>query len=178
MFHTPHALVQILADDSAVTRRWSITVTDERFAFRVRDLTFARTDVRLSQSRFWNLTEEEGGQLLGIAAGGSTYAEAYEFGDVAANQVYLFAYNDAGIGDFYRQALQESGLSSVTAGVFAPDWAGGQAELVERLRSFRTSTTVNTLTVIGAAGERSLATLLPYGVARDHVRVFRPLKTE
>jgi hypothetical protein len=174
VFHTPHALVQILADESAVTRRWSITVTDERFPFRVRDLTFGRTDLRLGRSRFWNLTEEEGGQLRGIAARGSTYTEAYEFGDLAANQVYLFAYNDCGIGDFDRQALQDSDLMNLAVGVFAHDSVAGQVQLIERLRSFRTSTTVNTLTVIGAIGEHSLATMLPYGVDLQHVRVFRP----
>jgi hypothetical protein len=173
VFYTPHALVQILADDTAVTQRWSITVTDDRFPLRVRDLTFGQTDLRLTRSRFWNLTEEEGGQRLGTGACESCYVEAYGYGEAAANQRYLFAFNDAGVGDFDGEGLKESGLVRFQEGVFA-EHTDPHARAIVRLSTFRSSTSVNTLTVVGASAEPALTTLLPYGVELDHVRVFRP----
>jgi hypothetical protein len=177
VFYTPHALVQILADDTAVTLRFSMTVTDERFSFRVADLTFGQTDIRLGRSRFWNLTEEEGGRLLGIGARGSAYLEAYGFGDDAASQRYLFAFNDAGVGDFDRVALEESGMSCLREGVFADGQTEAHPNAIVRLSTFRSSTSVNTLTVVAAAADPALTTLLPYGVDLEHIRVFRPIAT-
>ena len=158
VFYTPHALVQLLADAVSGTARLSITVTDEHFAFRVRDLTFGQADIRLGKSRFWNLLQEQTGQLIRSGAGRVNYVEEHDFGSLGADQSYLFAFNDAGVGDFDHGALQEpERLSS----------AGG-------LQSFRSATTINTLTVVGVSAEPGLTALLPHGVDLDYVRVFRP----
>jgi len=40
IYRTKHAWIKILADENDTTARFSITVTDPRFRFPVRDLTF------------------------------------------------------------------------------------------------------------------------------------------
>jgi hypothetical protein len=174
VFATPHALVQVLADDAIGILRWSITVIDERFVYRVRDLTFAQTDVRLGKSKFWNLTHDETGHVAVIDGGRLNYVEAHDFGAAGAHQTYLFTFNDAGVGEFDYVALREAGLLRLTDGVFATDSGELEPDAAAALRSFRSATTINTLTVLGASAPPELLTLLPYGVDLDYVRVFRP----
>ncbi len=174
VFYTPQALVQILADEVVGTRRWSITVIDDRFAFRVRALTFGLTDVRLGKSRFWNLTHDETGHVIALGDGRRNYVEAHDFGNAGAMQVYLFGFNQAGVGDFDDAALRDVGLVSLIDGAFAAQESQLEPRAVAGLRSFRSATTINTLTVTEAFAEPALTTLLPFGVDFDHVRVFRP----
>ena len=174
VFATPHALVQVLADEEIGVQRWSVTVIDERFTLRVRDLTFAQTDVRLGKSKFWNLTHDETGHVATIDAGRLNYVEAHQFGDAGAHQTYLFAFNDAGVGEFDYVALREAGVLRLTDGIFGSGSADMEPEAAAALRSFRSATTINTLTVLGASAPPELLTLLPHGVDLDYVRVFRP----
>jgi hypothetical protein len=174
VFYTPQALVQVLADEAIGVRRWSITVIDDRFTFRVRDLTFGQTDVRLGKSKFWNLTHDETGHVLTIDAGRLNYVEAHDFASSGAGQSYLFAFNDAGVGDFDYAGLREAGLSAFADGVFADEPVEAEPGVSAGLRSFRSATTINTLTVVAAPVEAALLRLLPYGVDLEHVHVFRP----
>jgi hypothetical protein len=174
VFATPPALVQVFADEEAGVRRWSITVIDERFAFRVRDLTFGQTDVRLGKSKFWNLTHNETGHVAAIDGGRLNYVEGHHFGEAGAHQTYLFAFNDAGVGDFDYVALREARLLRLTDGIFAAESTELEPDAAAALRSFRSATTINTLTVVGTPAEPELITLLPHGVDLDYVRVFRP----
>ncbi len=174
VFYTPHALVQLLSDEAIGTRRLSITVTDERFALRVRDLTFDQTDVRLGKSKFWNLTHDETGHVVDVGAGRLNYVEGHYFGEPGADQSYLFAFNDVGVGEFDDAALRGVGLTSLRDGIFADEPAPVDVQGADRLRSFRSATTINTLTVVEAAAAPALIRLLPHGIDRDYVRVFRP----
>jgi hypothetical protein len=174
VFATPHALVQVLADDAVGILRWSITVIDERFVYRARDLTFAQTDVRLGKSKFWNLTHDETGHVAVIDGGRLNYVEAHDFGAAGAHQTYLFAFNDAGVGEFDYVTLREAGLLRLMDGVFAEDSRELEPDAATALRSFRSATTINTLTVLGASAPPELLTLLPHGVDLDYVRLFRP----
>jgi hypothetical protein len=177
VFYTPHALVQLLADDVVGTRRLSITVTDRRFALDVRDLTFDQADVHLGESKFWNLQEARSGRLLWIGAHRFSYVEAHHFGASGADQLYLFSFNDAGVGDFDHAALQEIGLTNLQEGVFGDEATKPEAHSAVNLHSFRSATTVNTLTVVGALAEPGLTQLMAHGADLDYVRVFRPSTT-
>ena len=57
VFREKHAWVQVLADDNDAVARFSVTVTDPRFGFSVRDLSWGHLTVRLGHSRFSDVRE-------------------------------------------------------------------------------------------------------------------------
>jgi hypothetical protein len=80
VFREKHAWIQVLADDNDAVARFSITVTDPRFRFPARDLTWGHLAVRLGRSRFSDVREglSVSGRSLRIGAHNHEYAEAYD----------------------------------------------------------------------------------------------------
>jgi hypothetical protein len=110
IFYTPHALVQLMVDDTKGVARLSITVTDPRFRFTISDLSFGLMDVVLGKSRFWNVADRVDGRAIGLRARRFRYIEAFYFGNPGAYQQYLLSYNDAGTGPFDAAAVHQAGL--------------------------------------------------------------------
>jgi hypothetical protein len=177
VFYTPHAFVQVLIDADDVVVRFSITVTDDRFRFRTRDLTFDLVQLRLGKSRFASLDRlPSDGYQVSLGARRFSYVEAHSFGNPGAYQQYLLAYNDSGIGTHAIGLVHQLGLIGQRSGVFADDGsatAGGSAH-VAQLDEFRQKTVVNTLTVVAGLARPDLCKIMSAGVDMDHVRVFRP----
>jgi hypothetical protein len=180
IYRTKHAWIQIIADEHDTVGRFSITVTDPRFRFEVRDLTFYHLHARLGHSRFSDLRPwaEPDGRSLNIAARRREYAESYWFGNPGNYQRYVLSHNDAGTGKFYFNIQMLSGPGwcqegflefdnppPVTPPPFDPD--------APYARQFRAGTIINTLTVLGPLMPAS-ALAAPRGPDADHVRVLVP----
>jgi hypothetical protein len=93
VYREKHAWVQVLADDNDTVARFSVTVTDPRFRFSVRDLTWGHLAVRLGYSRFSDVREglSTSGRSLLIGAHNHEYAEACWFGNRATISTTLSA---------------------------------------------------------------------------------------
>jgi hypothetical protein len=182
IYRTRHAWVQVLADENDTVARFSITVTDPRFRFQVRDLTFYQLHARLGHSRFSDVRTwaEPDGRSLNIAARRREYSESYWFGNPGNYQHYVLSYNEAGTGKFSAHAQTPGGWCQDGVlwfhdppPVAPPPFDPG----APYARQFRAGTTVNTLTVLGplmpAAG---LAP--PRGPDADYVRVLVPSARE
>ena len=179
IYRTRHAWVQILADRDGAVVRLSITVTDPRFRFGIRDLTNTQLDVKLGHSRFADIRTSYGepeGHSLRVGAHNYEYSEAYYFGNPGNYQHYVLSFNDIGAGNFDASAgggpqwcqdgvlLSKGSPNSDDPGIpiFDP-----KASYAER---FRSRTTINTLTILGPWRKPSnLAE--PRGPDSHHVRV-------
>lgn len=182
IYRTKHAWIQVLADENDAVARFSITVTDPRFHFQVRDLTFYHLNARLGHSRFsdvgvgiWNAPD---GRSLNIAARRREYSESYWFGNPGNYQRYVLSHNDAGTGKFFFNIRLLGGPSWCQEGRLmfndnrpvAPPPFHPEAPYA---KAFRAGTTINTLTVLSP-------TMPPTGLApprgpdADHVRVLVP----
>jgi hypothetical protein len=122
VFREKHAWIQVLADDNDAVARFSITVTDPRFRFSVRDLTWGHLAVRLGHSRFSDGREDlpVSGRSLRIGAHNHEYAEAYWFGNPGNYQHYVISSNEIGTGEFWFPFLGE-GPSGHRSGILAFD---------------------------------------------------------
>ncbi len=102
VYREKHAWIQVLADENDAVVRFSITVTDPRFKFSVRDLTWGYLAVRLGHSRFADVQAglSPGGRSLRIGAHSHEYAEAYWFGNPGNYQHYVISSNEIGTGEF------------------------------------------------------------------------------
>ena len=183
VFREKHAWVQVLADDNDAVARFSVTVTDPRFRFSVRDLTWGHLAVRLGHSRFSDVREGQpvSGRSLRIGAHNHEYAEAYWFGNPGNYQHYVISSNEIGTGEFWFPVLQE-GPPAHRSGTLAPDDPQPAGQAVPGpdepdWSRFRAGTTINTLTVLGPA--RQPADLAaPRGPDSTHVRVLVPGRRE
>ena len=72
VFRERHAWIQVLADENDAVARFSITVTDPRFRFSVRDLTWGRLPVRLGHSRFSDVHPDLSPQGRSLRIGATT----------------------------------------------------------------------------------------------------------
>jgi hypothetical protein len=189
VYYTRHAWVQILVDTDDAVVRFSITVTDRRLRFQIRDLTNHQLTARLGHSRFADAGTqlEPQGQSLRIGAHNHEYAEAYWFGNPGNYQWYVLSHNDAvGVGTF-TWSVDGHGLSSFQTGVLESRDATLRhpAPTPDDLAAFRAKTTINTFTVLGPSrtptdgsplGVSSLAE--PRGPDSNQVRVMAPTPRE
>jgi hypothetical protein len=183
VYREKHAWIQVLADENDAVTRFSITVTDPKFKFSTRDLTWGALVVRLGHSRFSDvragLVPE--GRSLRIGAHNHEYAEAYWFGNPGNYQHYVISANEIGTGEFGYSILHE-GLSQHLSGTLAPDPPLPVSQLpfdpdAPYASRFRSQTTINTLTVLGPL--RQPAELAePRGPDSNHVRVLVPARRE
>jgi hypothetical protein len=180
IYRTKHAWVQILADENDTVVRFSITVTDPRFRFQVRDLTFYQLTARLGHSSFSDVRTriQPDGRILNIAARRREYCESYWFGNPGNYQRYVLSYNDAGTGKFFFYLLTLGGPSWCQDGFFmSSDPPAGPSPPFDPQsnygRQFRAGTAVNTLTVLSARMPPT-GMAAPRGPDADYVRVLVP----
>jgi hypothetical protein len=174
IFRTRHAWLQVLVRNAgAAVEAFSITVTDPRFKYRTRHLTFEQIDLRLGTSRFAVVRGPVDGWSSRRGARRFGYAESHWFGNPGCYQAFILSYNDAGTGHF--EPPEEPGPTVEHSGgrlrgereyqpeafIEIPDW----------LRPARAMTTVNTITVLGSRTPCYLAAIT--GVNGDQVRVLR-----
>ena len=183
VYREKHAWVQVLADDNDAVARFSVTVTDPRFRFPVRNLTWGHLTVRLGHSRFSDVREglSVSGRSLRIGAHNHEYAEAYWFGNPGNYQYYVISSNEIGTGEFWFSILGE-GLPGHRSGTLAIDdpRPDGQSPLgpdEPNWSRFRAGTTINTLTVLGP-GRQPADLAEPRGPDSTHVRVLVPGRRE
>lgn len=196
VYRERHAWLQTLINDQDAVLRFSITVTDRRFKFQIRDLAFGHMSAKLGRSHFADIrtSADPAGRALRIGAHNHEYAEAYWFGNPGNYQYFVLSKNDAGIGDFGYQAIMQPGLTpsnglAVRQGI---PWAQeGVLELggyhpegippfdpdAPYAGRFRAGTTVNTLTILGPAQPTGLLTE-PRGPDSLFVRVLVPSTRE
>jgi hypothetical protein len=183
LFREKHAWVQVLVDQNDAVVRFSITVTDPRFRFQIRELTHGQLTARLGHSRFchlppgWPATE---GRSLRIGAHNHEYAEAYWAGYPGLYQRFVVSSNEVGAGQFDFSIMQD-GPSFCREGTldfgeqvpfnqpFDPD-----ADYAVR---FRAETTINTLTILGS-GRESADLAEPRGPGSDHAWAIVPGRRE
>lgn len=134
VYRQKHAWVQVLIDENDVVIRFSITVTDPRFKFTVKNLTWGHLAVRLGHSRFADVGEglPASGRSLRIGAHNHEYAEAYWFGNPGNYQHYVISSNEIGTGEFGFSILREgpSWLHSGTLALDDPLPAGRRSTLM------------------------------------------------
>jgi hypothetical protein len=170
VYRERHAWLQTLVDDQDAVIRFSITVTDPRFRFQIRDLTFGHISAKLGRSHFADLPASDihWGRALRIGAHNHEYAEADYFGNPANYEYFVLSKNDAGIGDFGYQAVMQPGITPSNGGAvqMGIPWAqDGVLELdsthpeglaqfdpeAPYASRFRAGTTINTITILGPA---------------------------
>src|SRR5713226_7024485 len=102
VYREKHAWLQTVVDQNDAVLRFSITVTDPRFKFQIRDLTFGHLSARLGSSRFAGLECQWAtqGRRLRIGAHNREYAEAYYCGNPGNYQTFVVSNNDAAPGEF------------------------------------------------------------------------------
>ena len=189
VYYTRHAWVQVLVDTDDAVVRFSITVTDRRFRFQIRDLTNHQLTATLGHTTFADAGTqlEPQGQSLRIGAHNREYAEAYWFGNPGNYQWYVLSHNDAvGVGTF-TWSVSGHGMPSFQIGVLESQdgTLRHPAPTPDDLAAFRAKTTINTFTVLGPwhaptdgspLGESSLAE--PRGPDSNQVRVMVPTPRE
>jgi hypothetical protein len=183
VYREKHAWVQVLVDDDDAVARFSITVTDPKFKFPVRDLTCGRLAIRLGHSRFADVQPglPLDGRSLWIGAHNHEYAEAYWFGNPGNYQHYAISSNEIGTGEF-GFSVEQQGPSRHRAGTLASDspLPADKSEFdpdASYARRFRAETTINTLTVLGP-NRRPADLAEPRGPGSSHVRVLVPGRRE
>ena len=189
MYYTRHAWVQVLADTDDAVVRFSVTVTDGRLRFQIRDLTNDQLTARLGHTRFADAHTqlEPQGQSLRIGAHNHEYAEAYWFGNPGNYQWYVLSHNDAvGVGTFLWSVSGHEMPSFQTGVLESRDGKLRRpAPTPDDVTTFRANTTINTFTVLGPwraqadgspLGKSSLAE--PRGPDSNQVRVMLPTPRE
>ncbi len=183
VYREKHAWLQTVVDQNDAVLRFSITVTDPRFKFQIRDLTFGHLSARLGSSRFAGLECQWAtqGRSLRIGAHNREYAEAYYCGNPGNYQTFVVSNNDAAPGEF-GYPIERKGHGWVQGGILQfdePPPAGnpGWDEAASYATRFRAGTTINTLTVLGPS---QLGSLLaePRGPDVNQVRVLVPTPRE
>jgi hypothetical protein len=150
VYHARHAWVQVLLESHDAVIRFSVTVTDPRFSFQVRDLTAYQLTAKLGRTTFSDVAAQDRplGRSLRIEEHNFEYAEAYYFEDRGYYQWFVLSHNDAGTGQWaVAGELSGSFQDGVLAlGDHAPS---GPPLSPEAWEWFRAGTVVNTLTVLG-----------------------------
>ena len=152
----PHAwFCGLVSDDSLLS--FAVTVTDPRFGYDCRHLTFGLLPVTLGRDTL-AAGPESGKTTVSVGARRFYVTDQHYFGNPSAYQHYLLAYNDQGVGSVVADTASTDGTS-------APDLA----ELVR----VRTGTTANMLVVGGAHDDRAWRLWGFPGVDGDFVRTLR-----
>jgi hypothetical protein len=149
VYHAKHAWVQVLLESHDAVIRFSVTVTDPRFSFQVRDLTANQLAAKLGRTTFSDVGAQDGplGRSLRIEEHNFEYAEAYYFEDQGYYQWFVLSYNDAGAG--HRAGAGELGVSFQDGVLALGDEASSGPPPSAAWERFRAGTVVNTLTVLG-----------------------------
>jgi hypothetical protein len=160
VYRERHAWLQVMADENDAVYRFSITVTDPRFRFSAKLLTWGQLDVKLGHSRFADVDSRipPAGQSLRIGAHNHEYAEAYWFGNPGQYQHYAISHNELGTGSFDGLIGQRGGPSFAQSGALAFGGLPVSGEFdpeAPYARRFRGGTTINTLTVLKPAAYRT-----------------------
>ena len=150
VYHTRHAWLQIITDEHEVVVRFSVTVTDPRFHFQIRDLTFGNLEAKIGHNRFSEIKAHPEGTSLSIGAHTHEYSESYWFGNPGCYQHFVLSHNDAGTGSFGVAKILWFADGVLESGDQPPP------EFPEQ-QWFRAQTVVNTLTVLGAGAMAQLA---------------------
>jgi hypothetical protein len=177
VYRTRHAWLQVLTDKHDAVVRFSITVTDPRFRFQIRDLTVNQFDVKLGHTRFSGIQPDPDGRSLWIGARRHGYSESFYFGNPGNYQHFVLSKNDAGVGTFGSSALPDDISHVYQSGILEADRHGAPPPdtppydpAAPYATEFRNETTINTLTVLSADySPTSLAD--PGGPDADYVRV-------
>lgn len=174
IYVTPHAYLQIGLDETAqAVERFAITVTDERFAFRTRHLTFGNLDVHLGRSTFGDVDAPAAGTQFSLGARRFACARAYYFGNPGGYQHYVLAHNDAGTGE-WSVPPDLPGSGGWADGVLRPPDThdpGGAGDVPPPwLEPALAGATVNTLAVVGPGARAPVGWA---GVDMDVVRLLR-----
>jgi len=155
----PHAwFCGLVSDDSLVS--FAVTVTDPRFGYDCRHLTFGNLPVTLGRDTL-AAGPEPGKTTVSVGARRFYVTDEHYFGNPGAYQHYLLAYNDQGVGSLVADTVSTDATSPSTA----PDPA-------ETAR-VRAGTTANTLIVGGAYDDRAWRLWGFPGVDGDFVRTLR-----
>jgi hypothetical protein len=180
VYRTRHAWLQVLTDEHDAVVRLSITVTDPRFHFQIRDLTRYNLDVDLGHTRFSGVQHPPDGRSLWRGARRYHYSESFWFGNPGNYQRFVLSKSDAGVGGFGTMALP-SGIAGSYQDGFLQDADRGHVPppppgippfdpAARYAREFRSETVINTLTILGPGyGPGTLAD--PRGADLDYVRV-------
>ena len=150
VYHARHAWVQVLLESHDAVVRFSITVTDPRFSFQVRDMTANQLTAKLGRTTFSNVgaQDEPLGRSLRIEEHNFEYSEAYYFENLGYYQWFVLSHNDAGAG--HRAAAGKLDASFQDGALALDDKASsGPLPPPEAWERFRAGTVVNTLTVLG-----------------------------
>jgi hypothetical protein len=182
LFREKHAWIQVLVDQNDAVVRFSITVTDPRLRFQIRELTHGQLAARLGHSRFSDVHTgwPPDGRSLRIGAHNHEYAEAYWAGYPGFYQRFVISSNEVGTGQF-GYAIHRQGPSFCREGTLD---SGEQLPIIQPFdpdadyaHRFRAETTINTLTVLGPAHEAAdLAE--PRGPDSGQVWVVVPVRQE
>jgi hypothetical protein len=185
VFHTRHAWVQVIVDEYDAVARFSVTVTDPRFRFQVRDLTHHQLSAVLGHTSFADAgrQHEPQGQSLRTGAHNHEYAEAYWFGNPGAYQWYVLSRNDAVGTGAIDYSVGGHGQTSFQTGVLesGANMRPDSIPKSDQLALFRTKSLINTLTVLGpwraptdgtTLGRSALAE--PRGPDSNQIRVIAP----
>jgi hypothetical protein len=183
-YREKHAWLQTLVDRNNAVLRFSITVTDPKFKFQIRDLTFGHLTAKLGHSRFGDLKTwaSPEGRNLRIGAHNHEYAEAYYFGNPGNYQHYVVSNNDATLSEFGYPIQSRGGPGWHQDGILQFDDLppiGNQEFDPEApyATSFRADTVINSLTVLGPLGPPELLAE-PRGPDSNQVRVLMPTPGE
>ncbi len=148
----------LVADDSLLA--FAITVTDPRFGYDCRHLTFGLLPVRLGRDPLATAPDPVG-TTVSIGARRFYVTDEHYFGNPGAYQRYLLAHNDQGVGSLVADTVSTDAVS-LPAG---PDLA--------EIARVRAGTTANTLVVGGAHDDRAWRLWDFPGVDGDFVRTLR-----
>lgn len=102
VYLTPHAYVQVVADENDSVVWWAVTTTDEHFKPRFflppMSLNEDGWRVQLNKSNFADLASSPSGARWVVGARRFWFVESYYFGNPGHYQRYLVGHNDAGVG--------------------------------------------------------------------------------
>lgn len=158
LFREKHAWIQVLIDQNDAVARFSITVTDPRFRFQIRELTHGQLAARLGHTRFSQVHTSwlAEGRSLRIGAHNHEYAEACWAGYPGFYQRFVISSNEVGAGQF-DYSIEQRGPSFSRDGIldFGEELPASQPfdPDADYARRFRAETTINTLTVLGPGRE-------------------------
>ncbi|MCI0687504.1 MAG: hypothetical protein L0Y54_09750, partial [Sporichthyaceae bacterium] len=148
VYRTPHAWVHILYDEEhGSVGVLSLTVDDPRFGYPGDRWTACQeTKIIVGKSRFAELPKEAEGRRYYFGANRGHYAESHYRGNPGFYQTFVFAWNDAGVGEVPIAAdFAEGTLAAHLADTY---WTGEDAAPdPQALALLRADTTINTLTV-------------------------------
>jgi hypothetical protein len=159
LYYTRHAWLQMLTNESDAVVRFSITVTDPRFRFQIRDVAFGNIEARLGHSHFSDVIPSvpDGRSLQRTVQGRRHYSEAYRVGVIADYQLIVLSYNDAGTGTFGSiEEVSSIPLLTFGDGLLLTDPGLDSTRNPELAlggswtQQFRAQTVINTLTIFNS----------------------------